>query len=173
MARGLPTLVNTWFVVTSIVVAIDAAFVLLRPATLPGGALSETQPFSTWGIYAQNDKRYAALDDGWVVLQSYLNIGEVALQLAAVALSVAGATQAAVKVAAAVSLATLYKTVIYFGMEIAEGGKYTSHLTPVGLFVNVILPSSFWIIIPALILRHCLNRLALSAPSVRDAAKRK
>jgi hypothetical protein len=153
---GLSWLAYVWFIVTSVVVVIDASFVLGRPATL--SSLSE--PWKTWQLYAVHDKRYGDLEDAFCRLQSYLNLVEVALQLLAVALGLARANGAANKTTFLVSTMTLYKTIMYFGMETLEEGKFTKHNTHSDLLLMVLIPSAFWIIVPAILICQSWSRLA-------------
>lgn len=137
-----------WLLVSIPIVIIDATFVLNRPWTLE----QTTPPFSLWVTYTKYDKRYADAVDGFVRLQSWLNLVEVALQGLAVMTD-------SVKLAAAVSLMTLYKTVMYFGMEEADYGKYTKHNSFEDWLLMVGIPSAFWIVMPAYVLWDCARQL--------------
>ena len=53
----------------------------------------------------------------------------------------------------------MYKTVIYFLMEIASGFEYTKHNENVGIIVLVALLSFPWILIPALLAKSILKRM--------------
>lgn len=157
---GLSTFAVIWLVVSGLICIIDATFVLLRPATLPGGSL-DVYPYKFWAVYIEHDKRYAALEDAFVSLQSVLNLVELALQFVIVFLNARGRHAAAHKLCILVSVATLYKTVIYFGMEIFDGFPFTKHNSQFDLVTMVIIPSSFWIIIPAWVAYESLSKLGL------------
>lgn len=168
----LPLLATVWFVVLAPIVVIDGIFVLTR-ATSPGGAhpLGDTVPFSYWAIYAKYDRRYAPNDDAFVVAQSWLNIVEVVMGLLTALLGLCKVNNLAIKLAIVVNMMTLYKTVMYYLIDIAENGKYTHHNTFQEQLLMVILPSSFWIIIPCIILRQCFR--ALNVAQVRAPSKAK
>jgi hypothetical protein len=146
----LPTLVVLWFVVNAIVVACDMLYVILRPATHPGGKYGDMIPFKYWHLYTLYDKRYGTDDDAWCLVQSYLNGAEVFLQFVAIVYSIGG-NRKGLMWGLIVSIMTLYKTVIYFAMEAAENFKYTKHNSLQDGLLMVVLPSSFWITIPAIV----------------------
>ncbi|CAD2215508.1 hypothetical protein AGDE_04290 [Angomonas deanei] len=69
---------------------------------------------------------------------------------------------------------TFYKTVLYFVMDIVEGGKYTKHNSMKDQIQFVIIPSSFWLIVPAYILYVCLGLLKqVTVAAPRKPAKSK
>ncbi|KAL7697048.1 hypothetical protein N2W54_001268 [Lotmaria passim] len=159
---GLPLLAAVWFSAVAPVVLVDGIFVLTRSldASVPH-PLSQVFPFKYWLIYAEYDRRYGPNDDAFVVAQSWLNLVEVALGLLAVLLSFCRANNAAVKLALLVATMTLFKTVLYYVLDIVEDGKYTKHNTFFEQLTMVIIPSSFWIIIPAVIIKKCFAVLTL------------
>ena len=141
---------------------------------LPGGDLA-VFPFTGWHLYIQYDKRYAALEDAWVVLQSYLNIVEIALQLVCVMLHVAGKRELALKLAIAVSAATFYKTAIYLALEAMDKYPFTKHLSSKDFWLMVVLPSAFWLALPLYVVKSSFARLTgvQQKESVAPAAKAK
>jgi hypothetical protein len=158
--KAISTFTVGWFIVSSILCAIDASFVLLRPGTLPGGNLVDYFPiWKGWHTYIKYDKRYASMTDGWVVLQSWLNLLEIAISYLSILFLVIGWRSASLKVAAAVSVMTAYKTIIYFGMEYADGFPFTKHNSTSDLLLYVVLPSSFWVFIPFYCARNSLYYL--------------
>ncbi|EPY24526.1 hypothetical protein STCU_07136 [Strigomonas culicis] len=177
-AAKLPLLASIWFAVVAPVVLVDGIFVLKRQ---PVGAadlthpLAETFPFNYWLIYEKYDRRYAPNDDAFVVAQSYMNMIEVVLGLVTLALSLVGEHSCSIKLAFTVALMTFYKTVLYFLMDVVEGGIYTHHNTQQEQFLYVILPSSFWILIPGIIMKMCWNRMQCSVEGANGtpAAKKK
>lgn len=160
---SLSKLALVWFTLVTPIVLIDGIFVLTRaPASASDHThpLADTIPFKYWTIYAQYDRRYSSNDDAFVVAQSYLNLAEVALGMVAVVLEVAlKAHGAALKLAIVVCMMTLYKTIIYYVMDVVEGGTYTKHNSPREQFLMVTLPSSFWVIVPAFIMKQCFDSL--------------
>lgn len=170
---GLPLLAAVWFSVVAPVVVVDGVFVLTRSldVNIPH-PLSEVVPFKYWLIYAQYDRRYAPNNDAFVVAQSWLNLVEVALGLVAVMLGLLRANNAAVKLAILVATMTLFKTVLYYVLDIVEEGLYTKHNTFAEQFAMVIVPSSFWIIVPAVIIKQCFRILTLvHVPEKKGKAK--
>jgi hypothetical protein len=58
------------------------------------------------------------------------------------------------------STATAYKTVIYFALEAASGWKYTKHNDALTFWTQFVLPSSFWIVVPVLVIITLTARVA-------------
>lgn len=160
----MPSLATAWFVMTFPIVIIDAAYVLLRappgtyadPLRHPFG---DVLPLSLWNLYAEHDHRYASNDDAFVVAQSYLNLAEAALGLLALMVALLGFYRAGLVTAIVVSLMTVYKTVIFFLMDFVEKGKFTNHNSLEDKIKFIWAPSSFWIIIPSIILVQCFGAL--------------
>ncbi|KAG8345592.1 hypothetical protein TRVL_03581 [Trypanosoma vivax] len=176
-STGFPFIVTVWFLVAAPVVTLDAVFVLNRP---PSRGL--THPLANislmrlWVAYAEFDHRYAANDDGFVVAQSWLNFAEAALGLVAVILSVGQHVETALKLALVTSVMTLSKTVLYLLMDVVEGSRYTRHIGFMEKVFVVLLPSSLWIIFPALVTLECSRRLALAGcrtPNISASTRQK
>ena len=169
---GLSAFTIFWFLMSFVTVCIDAAFVLGRPGTLTTDQL----PFTMWQLYAQHDRRYGDMKDAFVIAQSYVNFIEVGLQLLAVILHFTGARSAALCIAIAVSMATCLKTVLYGLMEEFDGHKFTKHNSTVDLWTMVIIPSSFWVMIPIYVIINCMGKLQAkpaAAAKISDERKRK
>lgn len=79
--RNLPFWVAVWLLISSILVTIDALFVILRPRTLPGGKWNYLFPH--YNIYIHVDKRYADLNDTFNYGQSFMNLAEMCLNIIA------------------------------------------------------------------------------------------
>lgn len=154
-----------WFLLVIPLAIIDGVFVLTRASPTaedPTHPLAKTIPFKYWTIYANHDRRYQPNNDVFVVVQSYLGLVEVALGILVVLLEVAAKNHvAALKLAICVSMMTLYKTVIFYAMDYANGCEYTKHNTAMNKFLVVTLPSCFWIIIPAFLIWQCFEGLKL------------
>jgi hypothetical protein len=173
---GLSGFVVGWLVISGLICIIDATFVLLRPLTLPGGKLA-IFPWIGWHTYIQYDERYGAagLTDSWVILQSWLNIAEIALQFLCVYLNsnASGCSKRVVHaLAAVVSICTAYKTIIYAGMEMTGGTPRFVHVEKIGVsgvaFVaGLSLP---WIVIPVYGAYQSLSVLIGNANSGDSAA---
>jgi hypothetical protein len=107
-------LIRVWLLVASIVVTYDAAYILLRPASMLGGDLYA--PFSPYSLYVQYDRLYADTTAPFSWITAYLNLVEVLLQLLALYLASAGSPSrktVGLVVAVVVSTMTLWKTVLY------------------------------------------------------------
>ncbi|GET89757.1 hypothetical protein, conserved [Leishmania tarentolae] len=159
----LPLLAKIWFLAVTPIIIVDAIFVLTRAksANVPH-PLAEVVPFRYWTIYAQYDRRYAANNDPFVVVQSWLNLVEMAMGLLVTLFAMCRAQNIAIKLAIVVCLMTLYKTVFYCLVEIAEGGKYTQHNTLQEKLTVLIAPLSVWIVVPSVIVRQCFRALAVT-----------
>ena len=168
MAPGLSGLTIFWFVASAATVCIDLSFVLGRPWTLTAKGI----PWEWWQLYATHDRRYGDLNDGWVVVQSYLNVVEVVMQLAAVVLSFAGVRTIANKVAVTVAVMTFYKTVIYFLIEVFEDYRFTKHNSPKDLWLMVIIPSGVWLLMSLVVFLQSWARLGASSAVASAARKR-
>ena len=155
--QGLPQFAVLWFIISGLIVILDASFVLLRPISMPGGSLAFL--YGGWHKYITHDKRYADTHDAFVVVQSWLNLVEVAFQFMAVAAHLQKGPSCALKLGFFVSVATFYKTVIYFSMEYAEGLKFTRHNSLPDLILYVVIPSFVWLAMPLKVAGACWSRL--------------
>lgn len=154
----VPKLALLWYALVTPVVIIDAIFVLQRSKSGPH-PLAEVVPFNFWVLYAEYDKRYSPNDDAFVVVQSYLNLVEVTLGVLVLLLALFRSRLPAVKLSLVVSAMTIYKTVMYFAMDVVEGGKYTAHNSIPNQLMMVMVPSSFWVVIPSIIFAKCWSQL--------------
>jgi hypothetical protein len=161
--KGLATGTIAWFLIGGLICTFDGLFVLLRPRSLPGGDLATSGPlapiFQGWHKYIEVDKRYADMDDAFVVLQSYLNMFEIAVGFIAVALSLSGARAMAHRVAIVISAITMEKTILYLALDYAEGLKYTKHNDTFTLVTMWLIPSCLWILFPLMVIVSSFSRL--------------
>jgi hypothetical protein len=103
-----------WLVLSSLIVIYDASYVLLRPDSMLGGKLFGF--FSAYDLYIKFDTLYGNLTDSFVVIQSWLNLIEVTLILAAVGLSLSRCSTKKLVGALVIivgSAFVFWKTVIY------------------------------------------------------------
>lgn len=167
----IPKWLNVWLVVSSLVVIYDASYVLLRPATMEGGELFRY--FSGYALYIKYDTLYGNLTDSFVVIQSWLNLVEVSLILAAVLLSLS-ACPIKKLVSALVVLASsafvFWKTVIYVLYSHDFTTEAVKNLTPDALLCFVI-PSSLWIIFPLLAVLTVIKNVAAYVKGLNGKAK--
>lgn len=142
----LPTWVVAWFVVTAIIQTYDACYELLGPLSHQGGPVAWLWPGHVF--YSTFDARYAGFD-AFGSAQSWANLLEVVV-LVIVLLRVRH--WSAVVLGLIVSVATFWKTVLYFLVEASSGLEMTRHSLEqgniVGFLMVAVLPNLFWIGIP-------------------------
>jgi hypothetical protein len=145
--RALPRWITGWLIFSAIVQAYDAAFVLTKPWSDVGGPLGFLWPGHH--LYATYDGRYATFD-AFGSAQSWANLVEVA-----VIVWVLFCRRPAVRQIAAlvVCVATFWKTVIYFLVEICGHLGYTRHMLAAGNvkgFLGItVAPNAIWLVFPA------------------------
>lgn len=165
--------VNIWFIVNALVVCWDAAYVLNRgnlsnPATFAGRNAWIWRPYE---LYGSIDKLYgmsaASIESPWNATQSWLNLAEVAATVVYLLLANWSDVQANV-LAIVISSATAYKTITYFVIEAASGWENTAHNNSRDFWLGYILPSSFWIVVPLLVIGAVSNRVTQKLEENRD-----
>lgn len=143
----LPRWVVAWLVVTALIQTYDACYVLLGSLSHEGGRLAGLWPGHVF--YSRFDHRYAGFD-AFGSAQSWANLLEVLVILWV--LIVARRRFSGVVLALVVSVATLWKTVIYFLVEISSGLEMTRQSLDqgdLGGFLAVaVLPNLVWIVVP-------------------------
>lgn len=147
----LPRWIKVWFAFTIPVVVWDAAFVLSRPDSLPGGSIAWI--WSPYHLYLDVDRRYLDLSDTFVIAQSCMNLIEAALGGLALYLA-SRAHRRARLVAFSVALMTLAKTVLYFMVEAANGFANIAHAEPWRIALLYATMNGVWIVVPAMIVRR-------------------
>lgn len=148
--RNLPFWVAVWLLISSILVTIDALFVILRPRTLPGGKWNYLFPH--YNIYIHVDKRYADLNDTFNYGQSFMNLAEMCLNIIALIMYNKGKVGLSVLVAFMVSTMTFSKTVFYFlvSSELCGGQHFVNHNDWKSAVFLYIIPNGIWIVVPFL-----------------------
>jgi len=146
--RPLPRWIVGWLIFSGIVQAYDAAFVLTKPLSDVGGPLGFLWPGHH--LYASYDQRYAAFD-AFGSAQSWANLVEVA---AIVWVLFHRRSASGVIGALIVCVATFWKTVLYFLVEICGHLGYTRHVLDEGnvkAFLGIVIaPNAVWLVFPAL-----------------------
>lgn len=144
--RRLPLWVVVWLCVTAVIQTYDALYVILGPLSHAGGPLAGLWPGHL--LYARFDHRYANFD-AFGTAQSWANLVEVVVALIALRLR---RTLGGVILALIVSVATFWKTVIYFLVEICGGLEMTHDALDrgdfAGFFFIAVFPNLFWLAIP-------------------------
>ena len=166
---GLPKLVLIWTIVASIICLWDAGFVLNRPRSLPGGDLHWM--WKPYALYITIDHLYGDMKSGFVVAQSWLNLVELVISLAAVYVYYRpGATRREQKISLVVlllaNMATFWKTVIYFGQDIMSGWGYSGHNGWFNFLMLYCFPNGVWIVMPVVVM-YILTMLIVEEESVK------
>ncbi|TKY87139.1 hypothetical protein EX895_003816 [Sporisorium graminicola] len=162
------TLVSAWLFLSSIVVAWDVGYILLRPRSMLGGDLHWI--WSPYSLYMTVDYIYGLPSwdskDGFPAAQSLMNVGESILNLFYIYLVHIKATPAALAVAPiwgliAVTM-TLSKTILYVLNDFCCGWCKTGHNDWYTLIVYWILPNGLWILFPTIIAFILIRELSAS-----------
>ncbi|GAA2004651.1 hypothetical protein GCM10009739_14410 [Microbacterium ulmi] len=153
-----------WLTISAIIQTYDALYVLLGPVSHAGGPLAGMWPGHVF--YSSFDHRYAGFD-AFGSAQSWANLVEV---IAIVWVLVHRRRWSGVVVGLIVSVATFWKTVIYFLVEASSGLEMTRQSLErgdiVGFLMVALLPNLFWIVIPAIVivsLGRAAHRVGLAA----------
>ncbi|KXJ26473.1 uncharacterized protein LOC110240530 [Exaiptasia diaphana] len=143
----LPLWIVLWLFLSSILVVLDALFVLLRPRTMPGGDLNFF--VSYYNIYIDIDRRYGDMKDGFVIGQSWMNLVEVFLNCIGLMLNMKSSVYTQPFVLIATTM-TFSKTVLYFLMSspLCFGDMYFTGLSWLKFVFLFIVPSGFWVVFP-------------------------
>jgi hypothetical protein len=152
--------VRVWLLVSLVIVVIDCVYLLQRPHTMAGGAFGHL--FPQYAIYIKYDRLYADLEDRFVVIMSWMNLPELALQLLAVVLSYRRGQRAASVVLIICSTMTFWKTVLYMWYDMAFLTPLSDTLN-VYMFLLYLLPNSFWLFMPLYCMIYPGYRLALDS----------
>jgi uroporphyrin-III C-methyltransferase len=148
-ARRVPRWIAVWFVITAVIQTYDAFYELLGPISHAGGPLAWLWPGHVF--YSSFDHRYAGFD-AFGSAQSWANLVEV---VALVWVLFHLARWSGVVVGLIVSVATFWKTVIYFLVEASSGLEMTRQSIErgdiVGFLAVAILPNLVWIVVPLIV----------------------
>lgn len=146
----LPSWVIVWLCITAAIQTYDACYVLLGPLSHAGGPLAGFWPGHVF--YGSFDHRYAQFD-AFGSAQSWANLVEV---IVIVWVLLHARRWSGLVVALLVSVATFWKTVIYFLVEASSGMEMTRQSLErgdlLGFLAVAVLPNLFWIVIPFLVI---------------------
>lgn len=132
---------------------------------MKGGALNYIWwPYNYYGswdhLYGEEGyRRYLAGEEGWNPTQSVLNLLEVLLSVLYL-LTPAKSQSLAAVIAVVTATCTAYKTIIYFLIDYFMGWRNSAHLQGASFWYSYVLPSSFWIVVPLLIICTVVPKLA-------------
>ncbi|MBN9154304.1 MAG: hypothetical protein J0J05_09995 [Microbacterium sp.] len=160
----LPRWIVVWFVITAIIQTYDACYELLGAISHKGGPMAWLWPGHVF--YSSFDHRYAGFD-AFGSAQSWANLVEVVVL---VWVLFHARRWSGVVVGLIVSVATLWKTVIYFLVEASSGLEMTRQSIErgdvVGFLMVAILPNLVWIVVPLAVvitLGRQIRRVGLGA----------
>ena len=146
----LPRWVVVWFVITAIIQTYDACYELLGAISHKGGPMAWLWPGHVF--YSSFDHRYAGFD-AFGSAQSWANLIEVVALIWVLFLA---KRWSGVVVGLIVTVATFWKTVIYFLVEASSGLEMTRQSIErgdvVGFLMVAILPNLVWIVVPLIVL---------------------
>jgi uroporphyrin-III C-methyltransferase len=159
----LPRWIVGWLIFSGVIQTYDAAFVLTKPLSDVGGPLGFLWPGHH--LYANYDGRYAAFD-AFGSAQSWGNLVEVLLIVWVLRnrRSAGGVLGALI-----VCVATFWKTVLYFLVEMCGHLAFTKHVLDAGdtkgFLGIVIAPNAIWLVMPALAIVALFRLLRSTAMS--------
>jgi hypothetical protein len=139
-----------WLTVQLVVVTWDLCYILLRPHTLPGGALAAFwSPYKLYStidlVYGVRNNEYNAFGIG----QSLMNVVENVFYLIGLYLyRVRGNKNAAFVVWFGALVATFSKTVLYSLVEIGDQNRNVSHNDWYTFIFLYIMTNNVWTVIP-------------------------
>jgi hypothetical protein len=139
-----------WLTVQLVVVTWDLCYILLRPHTLPGGALATIwKPYALYStidlVYGVRNGEFNAFGYG----QSLMNVVENVFYLIGLYLyRVRGNKNAAFVVWFGALVATFSKTVLYSMVEIGDGNRNVSHNDWYTFVFLYIMTNNVWTVIP-------------------------
>lgn len=146
-------------ILTIVVVLWDALFVLLRPRSLPGNDLAIF--FYPYKLYIEVDKAYGNMDDAFTKAQSWLNVAEIVISVAAVLLLFLR-KPSGLLLALVVNTMTFWKTVLYqlqYTPLCKSAHCNLDHTTWTDAVLLFIVPNGVWLVFPFLCMCHYFNVL--------------
>ena len=153
----MPVWVIVWLTISAIIQTYDACYVLLGPLSHDGGPLAGFWPGHVF--YGSFDQRYSQFD-AFGSAQSWANLLEVIVIVWALAHA---KRWSGVVVGLIVTVATFWKTVIYFLVEISSGARDDASVARAG----VISSASSW----SPCCRICSGSSSRSPSSSRSAVR--
>ncbi|KAK4041344.1 hypothetical protein C8A01DRAFT_45494 [Parachaetomium inaequale] len=187
-----PTLL--WLAVSLPLVAWDTAYMLLRPHTMPGGALHRPL-WVPYALYGEVDHMYGFkqwdLRNPFAAAQSLMNLAETLLYLAYLGLWYVYGTRAGTGTAAArravggrvgalavlvgfsAAVMTVSKTVLYWVLEYCSGFDNIGQNDFWTLFVLWIIPNGAWIVAPSIFMIFGMGSEIITGLSQASAPAKK
>lgn len=145
----LPRWIVIWFAISLPIVLWDVSFVLLRPASMPGGSLSFL--WAPYVKYITVDRSYGDVHDGFVWAQAIMSAAEVAMALVGLWFCYRKARALGTLLVFSVSLLTCAKTLLILLIEVVTRLEHVGHNPVSDLVLLYLLPNSVWVVMPALV----------------------
>ncbi len=154
----LPRWVVLWMGISTLVVIWDALFVLLRPASFPGGSLGFIWEFG-YVLYMEVDRAYADQGNTYLHALATMSILEAVLvSWGLFAHRVNKNRDAHLLVLVAASL-TCAKTMLFVLVEAWSGWHSIGHNEWVPLLFVWVIPNGLWIVVPGAVIVDTSRRL--------------
>lgn len=177
MAKVWPLWIVIWLVLSSIIVAWDIGFVLMRPASMEGGEWSWL--WAPYSNYYRVDLAYGDLSNHWIRAQTLGNIFESFLNFSAVIFyysPFSSQNRMAPIIGMCSALMTLWKTVLYWVIEYCSNYENTGHNTLFDAVFIFIIPNALWLIFPFLIVmwfaKYFYELVPASGKTIQQKQKR-
>lgn len=154
----LPRWVTLWLVISTLVVIWDALFVLLRPASFPGGELGFLWSFA-YSIYLEVDLAYADPANLHIAAVAWMSLFEACLVAAALVSDRRGRGRLAHLLAMVATSLTGAKTMLFFLFEAVAGWPSIGHNELLPLLSCWVIPNGLWIVMPFAVAIHTGRRL--------------
>ena len=149
MSARLPRWIVVWLLISSALIGWDVAFVLLRPASMPGGALAFLWiPYET---YITVDHSYGDLGNGFVWAQAMMSLLELAVLAVGLVLHARRRHAVATLLVFTVSVLTGAKTLLILLIEAVTGGAHVGHNPAADLVLLWLLPNGVWVVMPLVV----------------------
>ncbi|GAB0497585.1 hypothetical protein MMPV_008920 [Pyropia vietnamensis] len=168
--RGIslvPPWVGYWLLFSAVISLQEAAFLYLRPASLPGGDLARFFPH--YAAYIQMDGLFRDMSDRTLRLLSAASLVEVPLQLLVAAYAVPASAGLS---AATLALTALAATVVKTGLFLAYDWPHMQPTAAGGWGrVVVVAAAAPWLVVPGvgIVAVHRRLRLVLGSKEYKSA----
>jgi len=143
----LPRWVILWLIISTVIVLWDAAFVLCRPASFPGGDLGFLWSFA-YETYLAVDRSYADVANHTIAAFAVMSILEACVVCVAVIADRKGRGYLAHLLVMLVTSLTGAKTMLFFLVDGMHGWPAVGHNELLPLLAFWVIPNGIWIVVP-------------------------
>jgi len=168
-SNRIPVWMALWILIEVLVLAMDSAFILLRPLSLPGGIYSYLFPH--YAIYLDVDPRYSDMNNPLICAQSIMGCAEVVLGLFVLILNFGNAASTAA-LASLVSTLTMWKAVFCALMysDLCGGAKEHAHNSPQTILLFIWIPAAIFILLPLFVVIGLFGRVSRGRVPVKGGS---